>query len=106
VADQFPAGPDQRALPLYLDQSSTGQVRTEITLPPGFPHLVIEPRSKDIQLPGGSRHQITLTDSPGQCLITDQIEIVPGIIPARDYPAVQQAQFSIREKSSRLFLLE
>jgi transglutaminase-like putative cysteine protease len=106
VADQFPAGPDQRALPLYLDQASTGLVRTEITLPPGFHHLVIEPRSQDIYFPGGSRHQITLADSPGQCLITDQIEVVPGIIPAREYPAVQKAQFSIREKSSRLFLLE
>jgi transglutaminase-like putative cysteine protease len=106
VADQFPAGPGQRALPLYLDQSSSGQVRTEITLPPGFRQLVIAPHSKDIQLPGGSRHQITLADSPGHCVITDQIDIVPGIIPAADYPAVLQAQFSIREKSSRLFLLE
>ena len=102
----LPAGPDQRALPLYLSEALAGRVRTEITLPPAFRHLAIEPRSKVITIPGGSQDKTVLTDSSGQCVITDQFDIMPSIISASDYPAVQKAQFTLGEKSSRLFLLE
>ena len=102
----LPAGPDQRALPLYLSEALAGRVRTEITLPPAFRHLAIEPRSKVITIPGGSQDKTVLTDSSGQCVITDQFDIMPSIISASEYPAVQKAQFTLGEKSSRLFLLE
>jgi transglutaminase-like putative cysteine protease len=102
----FPAGADQRALPLYLADHIEGTVRTEISLPPGFHQMVIEPRTQLLTLPGGSTANIMRTDADGQCVITDQFQILPSIISAADYPAVQKAQFTLGEKSSRLFLLE
>ncbi len=106
VPGLLPAGPDQRTLPLYLSQAVDGSVRTEITLPPAFRHLAIEPRSKLIIIPGGSRDDTIRTDADGQSVIIDKFEVVPSIISASDYPAVQKAQFTLGEKSARLFLLE
>jgi len=106
VPGLLPAGPDQRTLPLYLPEAGDGRIRTEITLPPSFHHLAIEPRSKLITIPGGSQDNTVHADADGRCVITDQFEIVPSIISARDYPAVQKAQFSLGEKSTRLYLLE
>jgi hypothetical protein len=102
----FPAGADQRVLPLYLSEGVEGTVRTEIKLPPGFHQMVIEPKSELLTVPGGSSANILRTDADGQCVITDQFEIVPSIISAKDYPTMQKAEFTLGEKSSRLFLLE
>lgn len=102
----FPAGADQRALPLYLPQGMAGTVRTEISLPPGFRQTVIEPRSELLTIPGGSTANIMRQDAAGQCVITDQFQILPSIISPEDYPALQKVQFTLGEKSSRLFLLE
>ncbi|MGC9943634.1 MAG: DUF3857 domain-containing protein [Verrucomicrobiota bacterium] len=102
----FPLGADQRALPLYFSEGMEGKVRTEISLPPGFHQMVIEPRNQTLTLPGGSTANITRTDADGQSVITDQFQILPSIISAQDYPALQKAQFNLGEKSSRLFLLE
>jgi hypothetical protein len=68
--------------------------------------MLIEPKSELLTIPGGSSANIMRVNADGQCVITDQFKIQPSIISAKDYPAVQKAEFTLGEKSSRLFLLE
>jgi len=102
----FPAGADQRTLPLYIQDEMEGSVRTEITLPPGFRHAAIEPKSQLLTVPGGSSADIMRMDGNGQCTVTDQFEIEPSIVSAKDYPAMLKAESTLGEKSAKLFLLE
>ncbi len=102
----FPAGADQRTLPLYIQDEMEGSVRTEITLPPGFRHAAIEPKSQLLTVPGGSSADIMRMDGNGQCTVTDQFEIEPSIVSAKDYPTMLKAESTLGEKSAKLFLLE
>jgi len=102
----FSPGADHRALPYYLSQKFAGIVRTEITLPPQFQEVVIEPESELLTVPGGTRMGIMRMDGNGQSIFTDQFAIVPSIIDPQDYPAILKVQSTLGKKSAKLFLLE
>lgn len=102
----FPAGADQRILPLFIPQDGESSVRTEITLPAGFSQTILAPPNENLNVPGCTTAQITRTDAGGQSVITDQFVFVPAIISPQAYPALLQAQTDVAEKSATLFLLE
>ena len=102
----FRAGADQRALPFFIPEAVENSVRTEITLPPGFHQLAMAPKSKDLNVPGGTSASIARADAGGKCVITDQFQIVPSIIDPQAYPVLLKTEAALGEKSSTLFLLE
>jgi hypothetical protein len=102
----FPAGADQRVLPLFIPQRSESSVQTLITLPPGFRQTILGPPNEDLNVPGGTTARISRKDAGGQSVITDQFEIVPAIISPQGYPTLLQAEAALGEKSATLFLLE
>jgi transglutaminase-like putative cysteine protease len=103
----FPAGADHRALPLFIPWQRQESVRTEIELPPGFPHLVMAPKSDSIAAPdGGGYARISAKDTPGKCVMAHEFETSPAIVPPRDYSAMLKVESALGRKSSRVFLLE
>jgi len=103
----FPAGADRRALPLFISWQRRDSVRTEIELPPGFPHLVMAPKSDSIAAPdGGGYARISAKDTPGKCVMAHEFETSPAIVPPRDYSAMLKVESALGRKSSRVFLLE
>ena len=101
----FPVGADSRALPLFIPEAGKDNIRTEITLPEGFRRMIIAPRSGKFAAPGGTA-RITSTTSAGRCVITDQLETTPAIVPPADYPALLKLESALRERSAREFLFE
>ena len=103
----FPAGADQRALPLFLAGTSQRTIRTDIALPPAFRDLVIAPPGQDLAVPdGGGKARITSKDSPGKHTLTHEFETAPAIIPPKDYAALLKVESALGRKSARVFLLE
>jgi len=101
----FPAGSDHRALPYFISQGGHDTVRTEITLPPGFPRTIIAPRSEKLHAPGGSA-RIRSTVTAGRCVIIHDLQTTPAIIPAADYPELVRLESALRRKSANVVLLE
>lgn len=100
-------GDDQRTLPLEIAQQRSSLVRTEITLPPGFPDIVIAPTEKTLEAPSGcGKVAITTTSTPGKFLLTENLETAPAIVSPADYPALLKLEAGLKKKSSSLFLLE
>jgi len=107
IPSLFAAGADRRALPLFISWRSRESVRTEIELPPGFRHLVMAPKSQRIAAPDGAgQASIRAEDTPGKCVITDEFDTLPAIVPPQDYPAMLKVESALGRKSSRVFLLE
>jgi transglutaminase-like putative cysteine protease len=103
----FPAGADQRALPLFISHPSDYSVRTEIELPPGFRHVVMAPGSETLDAPDGSgKAEVTSTDSGGKWAITHEFKTAPAIIPPMDYAALLKVESVLGQKSGKVFLLE
>jgi hypothetical protein len=103
----FPAGADQRALPLFISHGGNNVVRTEIQLPSGFHHVVMAPSSETLDAPDGSgKAAITSTDSAGTWAFTHEFETAPAIIPPPDYAALMKVESTLGRKSSRVLLLE
>ena len=103
----LPVGADQRALPLYLSQRSSRVVHTEIELPPGFRHIVMEPGSQTLDAPDGSGEaQITSADSAGKWAMTHDFETAPAIIPPPDYAGLLKVESALGRSSAKVFLLE
>ena len=102
----FPIGADTRVLPLFIDSASQSKIDTEITLPPEFQKLIIAPLGKKLQAAGGGQAKVTVAAADGKFDLTQELETTPSIIAPADYPKLLQAESSLREKSSRAFLLQ
>jgi transglutaminase-like putative cysteine protease len=103
----FPAGADQRVLPLFISQRSESVVRTEISLPAAFSRILIAPKSEIFVAPDGSGVvRVTSSHAGGNCVITHQFDVEPAIIPPKDYPAALKVEAALEHKSSTAFLLE
>ncbi|HWY76396.1 MAG TPA: transglutaminase-like domain-containing protein, partial [Verrucomicrobiae bacterium] len=103
----FPVGADHRTLPLFLAHRGESEIRTEIDLPTGFRHVVISPKSETLDAPDGSgKARITATETDGKCVITHDFESTPAIVQPKDYQAMLKVESTLRNKSSKLFLLE
>ncbi len=101
----FPAGSDHRFLPYFISKGGHDTVRTEITLPAGFPRTIIAPRSEKLHAPGGSA-RIRSTVTAGRCVIIEDLDTTPAIIPAADYPELVRLESALRRKSANVVLLE
>ena len=100
-------GDDQRTLPFEIAQQSSSLTSAEITLPPGFPDIVIAPTDKRLEAPSGcGKVAITATSTPGKFLLTENLETAPAIISPADYPALLTLEAGLKKKSASLFLLE
>src|ERR1700722_4340964 len=103
----FPAGADQRALPLFISRGGDYIVHTEIQLPAGFRHVVMAAISQTPGAPDGSgKAEITSTDSAGTWAFTHEFATAPAIIPPPDYAALMKVESTLGRKSSRVLLLE
>jgi hypothetical protein len=102
----FSPGADQRSLPLYIPSGVAGVIHTEITLPPKFQLVVIQPKDEVLTMPGGTSATVMRQDSLGKSVITDQFQIIPSIISPDDYPTMLRLESTLDEKSAKLFLLE
>jgi Transglutaminase-like superfamily len=102
----FNAAADQRTLPLYISDANDQVIRVAIELPAGYHLTDIAPRSAHFAAPGGSRVRVTETSADGQCVITDELETVPGIIAPANYSKLLNIQSALGQKSETTFLLE
>ncbi|HZI32977.1 MAG TPA: hypothetical protein VFF11_11595, partial [Candidatus Binatia bacterium] len=102
----FPAGSDTRTLPLFVAQDSQSQFHTEITLPKDFTRLVIAPADKKLKADGAGSARVTTSNKDGKFDITQDLKITPAIVSPDEYPTLQQTEAALREKDSRVFLLE
>lgn len=101
----FPAGADERTLPLFISERLKNRIRAEIDLPPGFRHLVMAPRKQNLFTAGGQAQVVTTTEA-GKCTIEDNLELTPAIVPPKNYGEMLAAEATLGAKASRLFLLE
>ena len=101
----FPGGADRRILPLYAPEQGTETIHTEINLPPGFRRVVIAPPGEKLQAPGGTA-RITSANSGGKYVITHEFATIPTIVAPGGYADRLKAESTLRQKSSRVFLLE
>ncbi len=101
----FPVGADRRILPLYAPEQGTETIHTEINLPPSFRRVVIAPPGEKLQAPGGTA-RITSANAGGKYEITHQFTTIPTIVAPGDYADRLKAESALRQKSSRVFLLE
>lgn len=97
---------DQRTLPLFVSDESENILRADIQLPAGYRETDIVPRDEKFVAPGGSEARITRTDGDGKCTVTDQFEMVPGVIKPKNYPSLLNIQSALGWKSATTFLLE
>ena len=103
----FPPGADHRSLPLFIAQTSTSTVRTEIELPSGFKKVVIAPESEDLQAPDGSGAVHTVSHNEGaKYVLTHEFLTAPAMIDPKDYPGMLRLQAALGRKASRTFLLQ
>lgn len=102
----FPVGADTRVLPLFINDASQDRINTEITLPPEFQKLVIAPLGEKLHAAGGGEARVTIASADGKFRLTHDLETTPAIIAPADYSKLLKAESTLREKSSRAFLLE
>jgi hypothetical protein len=102
----LPVGADTRVLPLFINYASQNRISTEITLPPEFQKLVIAPLGQKLQAAGSGAALVTVAAADGKFRLTHDLETKPAIINPTDYAKVLKTESSLREKSSRAFLLE
>ncbi|HTL58837.1 MAG TPA: DUF3857 domain-containing protein [Candidatus Limnocylindrales bacterium] len=103
----FPAGTDQRSLPLYISRASKNTVRTEIELPAKFHQRVIVPPDENLNGPdGGGKARITSTEKDGKYVVTHQFETSPAIVAPQNYAALLKIESTLGRKASRVFLLQ
>jgi len=101
----FDFGAAQRSLPLYIADGSEKNVHTEIQWPAGYQETDIVPVSKNVMVDGG-RAAVKREDSAGKCTVDYQLQTVPAIVGAKEYPALPGIQSILCKKSSTVFLLE
>lgn len=101
----FPVGADRRILPLYAPEQGTETIHTEIKLPRSFHRVVIAPPAEKLRAPGGTA-RITSKQTDGKYVLTDEFETIPTIVAPGDYADRLKVESALRQKSSRVFLLE
>ena len=97
---------DHRALPLYIAEADENDYRAEIQLPDGYTESGIAPKNEKLVAPGGSEARITQTDHNGKCVVTEQLNVTPGIIKPKEYSDLLDIQSALTQKSATTFLLE
>ena len=103
----LPVGADRRALPLMIYKANQNVIRTEIQLPPQFNHVVIAPKSEELDEPSqGGKARITAANTPGKYMLTEEFETSPAVLNPSDYPAVLKIESQLGRKASKAFLLE
>ncbi|MGA3266714.1 MAG: DUF3857 domain-containing protein [Verrucomicrobiota bacterium] len=96
----------QRGLPLFEAGESDQHVRAEIELPAGYRLTGIAPKDEHFVAPGGSHAGITQTNAAGKFVVTDEFDMLPAIIPTKDYPKLLDIQSALGQKSENTLLLE
>lgn len=105
IASLYPSGADRRTLPMLLGEQGEEKIRTEIELPPGFQHAVIEPGIQNLDTPAGGAH-IAVAHSSRKCSLDCELTSKPAVISPQDYPMLLKTEAKLRQKSARVFLLE
>lgn len=106
TASLFDGLADHRALPLFVPEADENDFRAEIQLPDGYHETGIAPKNEKLVAPGGSEARVTQTDNNGKCVVTEQFDMVPGIIKPRKYSDLLNIQSALGQKSATTFLLE
>jgi hypothetical protein len=102
-----PVGADHRALPLFISHHDENTVRTEIELPANFKQVVIAPAGRELTAPdGGGVARTVSRNVDGKFVLTHNFEVWPTIIDPKDYAQLLQVESTLREKASRVFLLQ
>ena len=102
----LPVGSDDRTLPLFINGEGHNKITTDISLPPEFQKLIIAPLNEKLQAAGGGTARVTIASAGGKFRLTHDLDITPAILPPSDYPQLLKTESSLREKSSKAFLLE
>jgi hypothetical protein len=102
----FPVGADTRTLPLFINEAGRDEIDTEISLPPEFQKLIIAPLAEKLRAADGGTARVTVASANGKFRLTHDLQTTPTIIAPADYAKMLKAESSLREKSSRAFLLE
>lgn len=102
----LPLGADTRSLPLFINAQKHGVIRAEISLPPGFPQLVIAPGDRKLRADDAGTARVTVHRRGDTFSLTQDLKVSPAIVPPKDYPALLKTEAALREKSGRTFLLE
>jgi hypothetical protein len=106
-ASLFPAGADQRALPLFLSRQSAQTIQAEIELPPGFHRVAIAPPSEDLCAPGGGgKARVVSEAASGKYHLAYELDNTPAIVAPAAYAGMLQVESVLGRKSARVFLLE
>jgi hypothetical protein len=106
TASLFDALADHRELPLYVPEADENDFRAEIELPGGYHETGIAPRNERVVAPGGSEARVTETNENGKSVVTEQFQIVPGIIKPKEYTDLLNIQSALGQKSATTFLFE
>ena len=103
----FPAGADHRALPWFQSHGTERTVHTEIALPPAYHHIVMAPMPQTLTVLGGAGSaKVIVSNGEGKCIVSHDFETSPGIVDAKDYAQMVNAESALTRRSARLFLLE
>jgi hypothetical protein len=103
----FAAGEDRRVLPLFVSGRQQTVVRTEVNLPPGFQHIDVGPKSKEVAAPAGSGSvSIEAKSEGGKYTLVHRFDTIPALVKAEQYPQMLALESGLRQKSSRVFLLQ
>jgi len=99
-------GDETRTLPLEIASQQFKNIHASISLPRGYPEIVIAPEAKTLQAPSGvGKVQRSVTQAPGHFTLDESLETTPGIVSPGDYPALRALESGLREASSSLFLV-
>ena len=103
----LPATANQRALPLFISQSSTQQFRVEIELPPAYPQVDIAPGNEQFNEPDGTGTvRVATAKANDQLIISFELNSRPAIVTPADYPAAENIEAILENPVSRVLLLE
>jgi hypothetical protein len=102
----FDALADHRELPMYVADADENDFRAEIQLPDGYRESGIAPKNEKLVAPGGSEARITKSNDGSKVVVTEQLEIAPGIIKPKYYSDLLNIQSELGQKSASTFLLE
>lgn len=106
TASLFDTLADHRALPLYVPEADENDFRAEIELPGGYHETGIAPKNEKLVAPGGSEARVTESNDGDKCVVTEQLETLPGIIKPKNYSDLLNMQSALGQKSATTFLLE
>lgn len=102
----LPASGDLRVLPLLDKDDRREEVRVELSLPPGYSHLLIAPRARSLTAPDGAGTAvITSQFGHGRWLLTYRLDREPAVITPGDYPKALAEEASLENRAADVVLL-